>query len=351
VLVVREGSQQDLARWGAQDTVLIARKPLSAEQVARFRSVIAEGRFEPIYLPGANIPNPFTELLTSPNPAAFQAGYRYDISPVDDNRPFFFYTVQPQDIRQFLAHASRLSADYNINRAVPLLFGLLLVSGFATAVMLWLPRLALGSRLPREKGVFGFLWYFILIGAGYILIQVALVQKFVLFLGHPTYALTVIIFSMLLSSGIGSFLSDRLIARSEARLQAVLAGVVCLVGLLAVAVTPLLGAGVGLALPVKFAISALLIAPAGLLMGMPFPAGLRRLEARHAASVRWAWSLNAAASVFGSVCSIVFAIYFGLRETVLLGALLYLCALSSVWLTRPPDPAAQPALAGAAARD
>ena len=94
-----------------------------------------------------------------------------------------------------------------------------------------------------------------------------------------------------------------------------------------------LGAGVGLPLPVKFLISVLLIAPPGFLMGVPFPTGLRRLEEMHKPSVRWAWSLNAAASVLGSVAAIVLAIYLGLRETLLMGGAMYLCALATLTLS------------------
>jgi hypothetical protein len=74
----------------------------------------------------------------------------------------------------------------------------------------------------------------------------------------------------------------------------------------------------------------LLIAPAGFVMGIPFPTGLRLLEKRHEPSVRWAWSLNAAASVLGSVGALVLALYAGLVETMLIGAGLYLCALAVI---------------------
>ena len=94
---------------------------------------------------------------------------------------------------------------------MPLLFGLMAISLVATALILLAPPLVLGTRLPRQPGVRGFLLYFLFIGAGYILIEVALIQKFVLFLGHPTYALTVVIFSMLISSGLGSFSSRRML--------------------------------------------------------------------------------------------------------------------------------------------
>ncbi len=335
VMVVREGAESQLAAWGNADTVIIGRSPFSSVDIERLREALGQGKLRLIYAPDEQIPNAFTRFLRSPDPNAFARDYRYDISAVNDNRPFFFYTVQPRDVWGFLANASRLSADYNINRAVPLLFGLLLISLFATAVMLLLPRVLLGSRLPEDPRTMHFLWYFIFIGAGYVLIQVALVQKFVLFLGHPTYALTGIIFSMLISSGLGSYYSQRIVDGGAGRLQGVLAGVAALVAALAFGVTLLLGAGVGLPLWLKLATSVLVIAPAGFLMGVPFPTGLRRLERQHKQSVRWAWSLNAAASVLGSVLAVVLAIYLGLRETLFAGGAMYLLALVCVRWSKP----------------
>src|SRR5262249_50387225 len=149
----------------------------------------------------------------------YERRYPFDISPVTDNHPFFFYTVQPRDMLAFLAHASRGAADYKINKAVPLLYGLMLISLLATAIILALPPVLLGTRLPRQKGVRPFLLYFLSIGAGYILIEVALIQKFVLFLGHPTYALTVVVFSMLVASGLGSYFSPRILADNPRNLS------------------------------------------------------------------------------------------------------------------------------------
>jgi predicted membrane-bound spermidine synthase len=330
IIVGRAGSVQG---WGALDTVLISRKPFSAADLGRARAAMAAASMQPVYFPGERLPNQFTELLRSPDPAAYQRRYQYDISPVTDNRPFFFYTVQPRDVLGFLAHASRTSADFKINRAVPLLYALMAISVLATGIILALPPMLLRARLPRQKGVRAFLLYFLAIGAGYILIEVALIQKFVLFLGHPTYALTVVIFSMLVSSGLGSYFSRRILGDDQRRLYRALMLIAVLVALLAAMVTPVLAAGVGLPLAWKFAITVLLISPAGFVMGMPFPTGLKRLEAWHKPSVRWAWSLNAAASVLGSVGALVCGIYLGLVQTLLAGGLLYLAALAVVALT------------------
>ncbi len=333
VIVVREDASK-LGGFGAQDTVMVSRKPFSAEDMNRLRGQLPAARLDALYFPGDAPANPFGQLLHSADPAAFYAQYPYNVTPVTDDRPFFFYTVQPRDLWNFLTRENRSNADYKINQAVPLLFGVVMVSVGATALILILPRLVLRSRLPKQKGVIAFLWYFLCLGAGYILIQVALIQKFVLLLGHPTYALTVIVFSMLVGSGAGSYFSRRIVAGDDARLVRVLAGVAALVTVIAFVAAPLTSTAAGYPMIAKMAITALAVAPAAFLMGMPFPSGLHRLEQRHSPSVRWAWSLNAAASVLGSAAAVVLAIYLGLRATLLIGGALYLCALGVIVLTR-----------------
>jgi hypothetical protein len=332
ILAVREDSTR-LHGWGALDTVLISRKRFSPGDLDLARQTLAEAGLEPIYVPGDSPRNAFGNLLASPDPRSFLRGYRYDVSPVGDDSPFFFYTVQPRDVWNFVKHANVESADYKVNRAVPLLFGVMALSVCATVLVLVLPRLLLGARLPKQKGVVTFLWYFLCLGAGYILIQVALIQKFVLLLGHPTYALTVIVFSMLVASGAGSYFS-RAVAGDDAKLARVLAAIAVLVAALAFGAGRLVAAAAVWPLLAKMAVTALSIAPAAFLMGMPFPSGLRRLEQRHPPSGRWAWSINAAASVLGSAGAIFLAINLGLRNTLLIGGGLYLCALAVILATR-----------------
>jgi hypothetical protein len=332
VLAGRAGTKTDLAGWGAQDTVIISRKPLSDADAAAARAAFAAAHMTEVYVPGDPPRNEFGKLLLAKDPLEYERNYQFDITPVSDNRPFFFYTVQPRDITAYLlnnGHGGE-AADVKVNIALPKLFSALIVSIIAVMVILLLPPVVLGTRLPRERSVQSFLIYFLAIGAGYILIEVALIQKFVLFLGHPTYALTVVIFSMLVSSGVGSSFSGKLTGERNGRLVAVLAIAAALVALLAAIVQPVLTAGVGMALPLKMIATVLLIAPAGFVMGIPFPIGLRLLEKQHPASVRWAWSLNAAASVLGSVGALVLALYLGLVETLLIGGGLYLCAMAVV---------------------
>jgi hypothetical protein len=210
----------------------------------------------------------------------------------------------------------------------------MIVSLAATALILLLPRFLLGARLPKQKGVIPFLLYFICLGAGYILIQVALIQKFVLLLGHPTYALVVIVFSMLVASGTGSYFSRVIVAGDDHRLMRLLCAIAVLVTALAFGARPLTESAAAWPLQAKMLITVVAIAPAAFLMGIPFPSGLRRLEERHPPSIRWAWSLNAAASVLGSAGAIFLAIYIGLRATLLVGGALYVCALLVILTTK-----------------
>jgi hypothetical protein len=250
--------------------------------------------------------------------------------------------VQPRDIAAYLRESSA-AADAKVNVALPKLFSALIVSVAAVGIILVLPPVLLGRSLPRERSARSFLFYFIAIGAGYILIEVALIQKFVLFLGHPTYALTVVIFSMLISSGIGSFVSARITGDRNGRLIGVLAVAAALVCAMAATVQSVLTAAVGLPLAAKVVATAMLIAPTGFVMGLPFPTGLRLLEKHHQPSVGWAWSLNAAASVLGSVGALVLALYLGLVETMLIGGALYLLAMLIV-IANPAirEPVTQP---------
>lgn len=339
IAVVRQGQLSDAGGWGALDTVLIARKPFTGHEIARLRELAGEARLAPLYLPGASIPTPFTALMASQNPAAFEDSYPYNIRAVSDDRPFFFYSVQRGDVGRYLRYFLRgeqpdsSRADFQVNLSVPVMLGLLAVSVAAVAVMLALPPLVLRAALPREPRLAAFLLFFVAIGAGYILSEVALIQRFVLFLGHPTYALTVIIFAMLMASGWGSYVSRRVVGLSEFRLGVVMALAAVLLAALTAVAGPVTERGVGWPQAWKVALTVLLIAPPAFFMGMPFPAGLSLLEARHKPTVKWAWAVNSAASVLGSVAAILVAIYAGLQKTLAAGAGCYLGALMLLVLT------------------
>ena len=180
------------------------------------------------------------------------------------------------------------------------------------------------------------LLYFVALGLGYILVEIALIQRFVLFLGHPTYALTVVVFLMLLASGTGSAYSRWLLA-STAQVRPVLALIALLVAAYIFALPRALETLVGLPFLAKLAISSVLLAPLGFVMGIPFPTGLRQIAAEPlptaslpgpaSNAIEWAWAMNAASSVLGSVAAVMVAIQFGLNAALAGGAAAYLAAI------------------------
>jgi len=332
-LIIGREDAGKLAGYGARDTVIVKRTPFTGEEVATARAAMQAAGLPPVYLPGERVANAFTALIEAEDPRRFAKEYRYDITPVTDNRPFFFYTVRPKDLLKFaMEHESE---DVKINIGVMMLFGLLGTSLAATAIILVLPPAVLGTRLPREPGAYRRLAYFFAIGVGFIMVEVGLIQKFVLFLGRPTYSLTVVVFSLLVSSGLGSYASRRVIGEDEGRLRAALWTVALVVAALGALAPALLDAGVGLPLEAKCVLSVLLLFPAGFVMGMPFPCGLRRLERLYPAAVRWAWAMNSASSVLGSVAAIFLAIHLGLVQTLLLGAACYVAAWASLGRPAP----------------
>jgi len=266
----------------------------------------------------------FASLILGQDPQQFSESYPYNVSPVTDNAPFFFFTLKPE---QVFRGTDRGGIDWKVNLGIAILGVVLIVSIAAVLLFLVLPlALSPETRSGRSLRVL----YFVAVGLGYIMVEIAFIQRFVLFLGYPTYALTVVVFLMLLSSGAGSLISRRWFGEPT-RVGAALGFIVVALAIYVFALPHLLEATIGLSFPAKLAMSGLLLIPLGFAMGMPFPSGLRALstvssQAKHGA-VEWAWAMNAASSVLGSVLAIVIAVQFGLTVTLTCGAAAYAIAI------------------------
>jgi hypothetical protein len=274
--------------------------------------------------PGAEA---FQRLIASNDPRAFARDYAYNVSPVSDNAPFFFFTLKTRHVIENIVAGTGHGMDWRINLGVVVLGMLFIISILAVLAFLILPLALHRHRQNLPKTGIVALLYFITVGFGFILVEISLIQRFVLFLGHPTYALTVVVFLLLLSSGAGSVAARHRITRGGKVLP--LLGLISAFIVGNVVLLPwLLSAAVGLPFAIKLMISALVLAPLGFLMGMPFPTGLRLVK-----TVEWAWALNAAASVLGSVMAMIIAIHFGLTVTLLCAAAAYLlaAACSRTW--------------------
>jgi spermidine synthase len=326
-------SQGELNADGIPVVVLAKRIPFTAaEQTAVITHFDHYYELDPLYLPSQPGQNPFSDLIASNDPYGFARGYAYNVAPVSDNAPFFFFTLKTS---QILGEKSlREGIDWKVNLGVLVLLLVLVISLVAVLVFLVLP-LALKGGKARQSPLP--LLYFVAVGLGYIMVEIAFIQRFVLFLGHPTYALTVVIFLLMLSSGAGSLVSRLWLPRTDSGWVPLLLVIVTL--LADVFFLPSrLAALVGMDFGYRLLVSGGLLIPLGFVMGMPFPTGLRAFAALPAPpfpagqsasdnAVEWAWAMNAAASVLGSVSAMVIAIQFGLTATLACGTAAYLLAL------------------------
>ncbi len=317
--------------------VVLAKKTAftAAEEAAVTAHFDRYSELDPLYLPSDPGQNPFSALIASNDAYSFARSYAYNVAPVTDNAPFFFFTLKAGQILG--EKGLRDGIDWKVNLGVMVLLLVLVISVIAVLIFLVLPLVLKGGAARQSVLP---LTYFVAVGLGYILVEIAFIQRFVLFLGHPTYALTVVIFLLMLSSGAGSLFSRFWLPRAEM-------GWIPLVLVLAVLLADVfflparLASMVGLPFELKRVICGVLLVPLGFVMGMPFPTGLRALastpmpefpagkDAFHNA-VEWAWAMNAAASVLGSVLAMVIAIQFGLTATLACGAAAYLLALAAM---------------------
>jgi spermidine synthase len=325
-------SQGPLDEDGIAVVVLAKKTAFTAEEEAAVQAHFDqhEGELAPLYLPSNPAKNPFGDLIASNDPYRFAQRYAYNVAPVTDNAPFFFFTLKAGQVLS--EQGLRQGIDWKVNLGVLVLILVLIISSAAVLAFLILPLALQGSSRHSPLP----LLYFVAVGLGYILVEIAFIQRFVLFLGHPTYALTVVIFLLMLSSGAGSLFSRRWLPRTEMAWMPITLVIAAL--LVDVFFLPnWLEAWVGLGLYSRIAVSGLLLAPLGFVMGMPFPTGLRALAVGSVVdvpgadiadnAVEWAWAMNAAASVLGSVLAMVIAIQFGLNVTLACGVAAYLLAL------------------------
>ena len=339
-IVVSEG---DLDEDGIPVVVLAKKSAFTREEEAQVRSHLADNpALVALYLPSDARENAFSALIARNDPYAFAREYPYNVAPVKDNAPFFFFTLKLDQI----LHREDLSEgiDWKVNLGVVVLAMVLVISFVAVLAFLVIPLAVRGGR-SHERPVR--LLYFVAVGLGYILVEIAFIQRFVLFLGHPTYALTVVVFLLLLSSGAGSLASRKWFVRTG-RAWLPLAFITSVLLLYVFILPRLLNALVGLPFAAKLLSSAILLVPLGFAMGMPFPTGLRALASIPVPefpraeksecqenSVEWAWAMNAGSSVLGSVLAMVIAIQFGLNATLACGAGAYLMAILFAETLRP----------------
>lgn len=301
---------------------LLKKSPFTKTELTYLREVSRKQDYDIVYMPQENAGDKtFKALIASVGSDEFYREFPFDITPTDDNRPFFYYMLKPAAFLDLFSFPDRSPFE---DRAILILRNLLLVTAMLVIVVFALPLI-----LSRKKGGNGLLalrraGYFSCLGLGFMMIEIGLLRRFILFLGHPIYSLAVILFSLLIFSGIGSRLSASR-AGDLRYLKRILLALVLLTPVYCYLLPSLLTALVGLSLLLRCFIAIVLLAPLALLLGMPLPLGMAMMHADGEA-IPWSWGINGAASVLGTILAVVAAMNFGFNATILMGAAIYLLA-------------------------
>lgn len=315
-------------------TVIVKNEAFDTSEVTALRAFCDERSFDLDWAPGVTreetnqlnvLDEPYlfdaaTALLSGKREELFDR-YKFNIHPATDERPYFFHTFRWRTLPELLQMRAR--------GGVPLLeWGyLVLVIGLAQAfvaavLLILLPLFFMRRARPRAR----LIAYFGAIGLAFLFIEIAFMQRLTLFLGHPLYAIAVVLSSFLVFGGLGSGMSSRINQRKAMTVPFTVAGFAIVALIFARGLT---AAAVGLSDPVKIAISIVLVAPLAFVMGMPFPLGLQRLAASEPEAIPWAWGINGTASVFASMLATLISVHFGFSVLVLCAAALYAVAAAS----------------------
>ena len=321
MVVVRENRRRE----AVECNFLFKKSGFTDAEVRKIEDVSRTNAFEVLYTPLTRPENPFTALITAKDPQHFYRNYAYDVTPPRDNSPFFFHTVR---LRQLWGSLFLSWESKKTNVGVLVLFSVFLVALalallFLLFPLFWFRKEAFGREAAPEVG------YFVCLGLGFILIEMTLVQKFILFLGRPVYALSIVLFSTLLFSGLGSFWSARL---SNERLRQNISMICLLIATVTLAYLVLLPLFlyrlVGLTTLLKALLAIACLAPLGFVMGIPMPLGINWLRQTSPALIPWAWGMNGAASVLGSILTMVIAVNLGFNQALIVAIGLYISAIA-----------------------
>ncbi len=312
---------------GLFGTTLARLEPYTQAELSEIRRLADERGLGVAFAPGGPYQKEWAQLAAAESPSEFCSGYRVDVCAPTDDKPFFFNMTRPSGVLDAAQWDALSRSPYRV--LLVTLVILVALCALAFALPLRLVR-------DRERPAVTSLFFFAAIGVGFLTLEIVLIQRFVLFLGFPTYALSVVLSSLLVFTGLGSLLAGRWRDQRRA-LIATLSVSVLLIGASAIGLQDLLRALIGLPFGARVAVTVALLAPFGLSLGMAMPIGLSRLSALTPDGVPWAWGINGITSVLASVMAIAIAITWGFAVTTLLALVCYLAALAHAALGRWPS--------------
>lgn len=307
---------------------LFKKSPFTEQEIAKVREYVAAVPSMTLtYSPFDGGDNSFYHYIAAEEKAAFQQQYPKKISPVYDNNPFYFFITPLSDL---FGQETILRIDGGLT--LLLTIALLLSIVILLLPLVFFPR-AMGTVAKRNALLH--IGYFGTIGLAFLLLEIALIQQFILYLEQPVYSYSVILASLLVFAGFGSLWSRRLNSLNVRNYFFITGIIGASVLLLVFVLRPLVDQTIGLPLFLKIVLSVLFTVPISFVMGMMLPMAVQRLNLLYRQElIPWGWAANGAMSVLASVLAVLFGILFGIREVILIAAGLYLIAPFFVLATR-----------------
>jgi hypothetical protein len=316
---------------------IIKKTPFTAGEVraidAFLRVDAADGENARLYTPlDAPADTIYQRLLTTPDLRTVYAADPHQIAPATDNQPFFnqhtrWSSIRYTTIRDLFSQGKmgRMALEDRPVAEVTLL--VLLVQAILIAgTLILLPLLHFRRDDLRAAGRGRMLVYFAALGLGFIFIEVVFLQHFTLFLGQPVYTFAVVLAGLLMFTGLGSYLAGRLRGTARQRLRRVIPWLLVVLAATALLTPPIFQAALGLPLSSRVAIALAVIAPLGVMLGMPFPTGLRIVADEAPGLVSWAWGINGFFTVIGTILALMFAMIFGFLAVLMMAGACYVAA-------------------------
>ena len=339
--VSEPGRRLAVIRSWNTSTLLIKNTAFTPGDVAAIREFARSRSFDTSWVPGiqASDTNRFnlldeaylyegTTALLGEHADEYIERYKFYIAPASDNQPYFFHFFKWATLPEVIALRKTGGASL-IEWGYLILIATLLQATIAGLVLILLPLSRVKRSWPAGTGprIGG---YFLLLGLAFLFIEMAFIQKFILFLSHPLYAVAVVLSGFLVFAGLGSAWSEKLAQRlstSSRSPVAVAVGGIVLLSLMYVTLLPyVFQRFIGYSDLVKIAMSITLIAPLAFSMGMPFPLGLKRVAKTAPDFIPWAWGINGFASVVSAVLATLLAIEFGFTAVIVLALISYVAA-------------------------
>lgn len=304
--------------------VLTKKTPFTDAEIDALQSFVAENGFQAWYLP--NRPEhqqPLFRVLLEGSEAEHEKFFEdtfLNLRATTDNQPFYYSFYK---WRHLWERRDEIDRGHTLATGQIILALMLALAVLFSVVAIVLPLLRVGAAARAMPQRWGFLTYFAALGVGFIFAEISFVQKFILFLGYPTYSLTLMLFSFLTAAGIGAHFSGRL-PDDPKRVLPSLVGVLSLLVLFYLAaLSSIFDAFLGSSLAVRAVVAVALTAPLGVVLGTFFPYGIRLTSALNRDFVAWAWAVNGCMTVVGSVLSIILAMTFGFTSVIVLFLAIY----------------------------